>query len=126
MKSLLNFINESLSNSALNNALKNHKDFLISSEDFNEEVINTIKSYDNVEIVYINDEFKPEDIADAGNPENGKILVYVLQNTEPKVLNALMPVVLQHEFNGNKLKDVAVILVADAEELPKPMLSRLK
>ena len=55
------------------------------------------------------------------------VLLFAGTPKDNKVLNSLMPIVLDHEIGGNEIENIACVgMVAGKLELPSPMESRVR
>lgn len=60
------------------------------------------------------------------NSNKKYIFVIDLSNTSNSVMNALMPIVLNHEVCGKKLDNYIIAAFGDSSKLVKPLKSRFK
>lgn len=141
MKDILTFLLESNAEK-LSDKLLESKDFLIIASNNNmgsnltdqvEKIVKqTIKK--NTVIWYIDEDTQPNDLSDEDNPMFGQIiqnkgncvLLLMLENTDSKILNALMPIILKHNINNKIYKEMVIgVVTPNSKKLPDPILSRL-
>lgn len=141
MKDILTFLLES-NTEKLSDKLLESKDFLIvaSNNDMGSKLTDQIEKIvkqtikKNTVIWYIDEDTQPKDFIDSDNPMFGQIaqnkgncvLLLMLENTDPKILNSLMPIILKHNINDKIYKEMIVgVVTPNSKKLSNPILSRL-
>lgn len=145
MKTILDFINESIDNGLkdIKQNLKDKKPFFVENENI-KDVMSAAKEIGYMVVKLYLDKAEPSDMESFSNngqkvlPQwagkivnNDKNCVFLLIDdtgkVNPKVLNAIMPIVIDNEICGKKYDNfVPVVSTTDFSKLPKPMQSKLK
>lgn len=146
MKNITEYILESSNdlNNEISSNIKAGKDFAInakSTSDYSkiEKSLKDNAKKNNYECITVYlDKAEPEDLAPIGDAfpswaakvkdnNDSKFIVYFAEceTANKKVMNALMPIVLDHEIGGKKMKNMVVCMSAINLEkvMPKPMAS---
>ena len=146
MKSLLDYLTESLNNSVnfIKSKIQKNNPFFVENENFGDaKSVADDLGYTALN-VYL-DKMKANDLG--GIPDNGKVIFpdwskeivdnknkkFVLffideeGKATPDVINAIMPIILQREICGEKFDNFIPAFVASSlSNLPKPLQAKLK